>query len=68
LRPLLDIARRTGTTTRTTALIALGALTTTPVALVSGPYGLLVVLGGAAVIQGMLEDLRKAAWWPTPGP
>ncbi|MFD3503607.1 MFS transporter [Streptomyces sp. NPDC058678] len=56
------IARRTRTTTRTTALIALGALTTTALALVPGPYSLLVALSVAAgMVRGNLTLLQATA-------
>nr|WP_156699593.1 MFS transporter [Streptomyces sp. Z38] len=56
------IARRTGATARTTALIALGALTTAALALVPGPYGLLVALSVAAgMVRGNLTLLQATA-------
>ncbi|GAB2767738.1 MFS transporter [Streptomyces bullii] len=56
------LARRTGTTTRTTALIALGALTTAALALISGPYSLLVALSVAAgMVRGNLTLLQATA-------
>ncbi|WP_217238493.1 hypothetical protein [Streptomyces sp. AC555_RSS877] len=56
------IARRTGTATRTTALIALGALTTMFLALVPGPYALLVALSVVAGMErGTLTLLQTTA-------
>ncbi|MFF6914342.1 MFS transporter [Streptomyces sp. NPDC012466] len=56
------LARRTGTTTRTIALIALGALTTAALALVPGPYALLVALSVAAgMVRGNLTLLQATA-------
>ncbi len=56
------IARRTGATARTTALIALGALTTAALALVPGPYALLVALSVAAgMVRGNLTLLQATA-------
>ncbi|MEU3684312.1 MFS transporter [Streptomyces sp. NPDC030592] len=46
------LARRTTATARTTALIALGALTTAAFAAVPGPYALLIVM---AVVAGMVR-------------
>ncbi|MDQ0601974.1 MFS family permease [Streptomyces canus] len=56
------IARRTRTTARTTALIALGALATAALALVPGPYALLVALSVAAgMVRGNLTLLQATA-------
>ncbi|WSY91501.1 hypothetical protein OH809_11500 [Streptomyces sp. NBC_00873] len=46
------LARHTGTTARTAALIALGGLTTAVFAFTSGPYGLVIAL---AVVAGMVR-------------
>lgn len=46
------LARRTGVTTRTVALIALGGTTTAAFAIVSGPFPLLV---GIAIVAGMVR-------------
>lgn len=56
------LARRTGVTARTVALIALGGLTTAALALVPGPYALLVVLSVAAgMVRGNLTLLQATA-------
>ncbi|MFE9445834.1 MFS transporter [Streptomyces sp. NPDC006602] len=56
------IARHTRTTTRTTALIALGALTTAALALVPGPYALLAALSVVAgTVRGNLTLLQATA-------
>lgn len=56
------LARHTGTTARTTALIALGAAATAALALVPGPYVLLVVLSVAAgMVRGNLTLLQATA-------
>ncbi|MFD5895911.1 MFS transporter [Streptomyces sp. NPDC060366] len=53
------LARRSGATTRTTSLIALGGLTTAALALVPGPYALLVALSIAAgMVRGNLTLLQ----------
>ncbi|MFE1440127.1 MFS transporter [Streptomyces sp. NPDC058739] len=57
-----SLARRTGTTARTVVLIALGALTTAALAVVPGPYGLLLVVSVAAgVVRGNLTLLQATA-------
>ncbi|MFD3664800.1 MFS transporter [Streptomyces sp. NPDC058659] len=56
------LARRTGTTTRTVVLIALGSLTTAALALTPGPYGLVTALSVAAgVVRGNLTLLQATA-------
>ncbi|MET7344701.1 MFS transporter [Streptomyces sp. NPDC005547] len=56
------LAARTGVTARTTALIALGGLTTAALALTPGPYALLVVLSIAAgMIRGNITLLQATA-------
>ncbi|MFD4258673.1 MFS transporter [Streptomyces sp. NPDC058534] len=56
------LARRTGVRARTVALIALGGLTTAALALVPGPYALLVVLSVAAgMVRGNLTLLQATA-------
>ncbi|MGW6538517.1 MFS transporter [Streptomyces sp. NPDC055011] len=56
------LARRTGTTTRTVVLIALGALTTAAFAAVPGPYGLLMAVSVVAgVVRGNLTLLQATA-------
>ncbi|MFD3488774.1 MFS transporter [Streptomyces sp. NPDC058665] len=56
------LARRTGATTRATALIALGGLTTAALALVPGPYTVLVALSIAAgMVRGNLTLLQATA-------
>ncbi|MFD8976529.1 MFS transporter [Streptomyces sp. NPDC059593] len=56
------LARRTGTTTRTVVLIVLGALTTAALAVVPGPYGLLIAVSVAAgVVRGNLTLLQATA-------
>lgn len=56
------LARHTGATTRTALLIALGGITTATLALVSGPYPLLVALSVAAgMVRGNLTLLQATA-------
>ncbi|MGY1456703.1 MFS transporter [Streptomyces sp. SS8] len=56
------LARRTTVTARTTSLIALGGATTAALALVPGPYGLLVTLSVAAgMVRGNLTLLQATA-------
>ncbi|MFD9421832.1 MFS transporter, partial [Streptomyces sp. NPDC060054] len=56
------LARRTGVTARTVALIALGGLTTAALALAPGPYTLLVALSVAAgMVRGNLTLLQATA-------
>ncbi|MEU2027001.1 MFS transporter [Streptomyces sp. NPDC016469] len=56
------LAARTGVTTRTTALIALGGVTTAALALTPGPYLLLVVLSIAAgMVRGNITLLQATA-------
>ncbi|MFC4495642.1 MFS transporter [Streptomyces ovatisporus] len=56
------LARRTGVTTRTTALIAAGGATTAALALVPGPIVLLTVLAVAAgTVRGNLTLLQATA-------
>ncbi|SFL92748.1 MFS transporter [Streptomyces pini] len=56
------LARRTTVTARTTSLIALSGATTAALALVPGPYGLLVALSVAAgAVRGNLTLLRATA-------
>ncbi|MFE7711402.1 MFS transporter [Streptomyces sp. NPDC057486] len=56
------LARRTGATARTTALIALGGVTTAALALVPGPYPLLTALSVAAgMVRGNLTLLQATA-------
>ncbi|WP_329239124.1 MFS transporter [Streptomyces canus] len=56
------LARRTQPTTRTTALMALGGATTAALALVAGPYALLVSLSIAAgAVRGNLTLLQATA-------
>ncbi|QHY96846.1 Major Facilitator Superfamily protein [Streptomyces sp. S4.7] len=56
------LARRSGTTARTTALIALGGLTTAALGLVPGPYTVLVALSIAAgMVRGNLTLLQATA-------
>ncbi|MFD3822620.1 MFS transporter [Streptomyces sp. NPDC058625] len=56
------LARRTRPTARTTALIALGGVTTAALALAPGPYALLVVLSIAAgTVRGNLTLLQATA-------
>ncbi|MFE5616828.1 MFS transporter [Streptomyces sp. NPDC056524] len=56
------LARRTGTTTRTVVLIALGGMTTAALAVTPGPYGLLLVVSIAAgVVRGNLTLLQATA-------
>ncbi|MFD0069787.1 MFS transporter, partial [Streptomyces sp. NPDC127574] len=56
------LARRTTPTTRTVTLIALGGLTTAALALVPGPYALVIALSIAAgMIRGNLTLLQATA-------
>ncbi|WP_329384893.1 MFS transporter [Streptomyces sp. NBC_01716] len=56
------LARRSGTTVRTTALIALGGLTTATLGLVPGPYTVLVALSiTAGMVRGNLTLLQATA-------
>ncbi|MEU5364037.1 MFS transporter [Streptomyces sp. NPDC005925] len=56
------LARRTGPTGRTVALVALGSLTTATLALVPGPYGVLAALSVAAgTVRGNLTLLQATA-------
>jgi MFS family permease len=56
------LARRTSVTQRTTALLTLGGVTTVALALVPGPYGLLVALAVAAgTVRGNLTLLQATA-------
>ncbi|MEU4066479.1 MFS transporter [Streptomyces wedmorensis] len=56
------LARHTGTTVRTTTLIALGALTTAALALTPGPYGLIIAVSIAAgMVRGNLTLLQATA-------
>ncbi|MFE7310922.1 MFS transporter, partial [Streptomyces sp. NPDC057546] len=56
------LARRTGVTTRTTTLIALGGVTTAALAVTPGPYALLVALSVAAgMVRGNLTLLQATA-------
>ncbi|MFD3961110.1 MULTISPECIES: MFS transporter [Streptomyces] len=56
------IARRTEVTARTTTLIALGGLTTAALALVPGPYALLIALSiVAGMVRGNLTLLQATA-------
>ncbi|MFB6619911.1 MFS transporter [Streptomyces sp. NPDC056367] len=56
------LARHLGVTSRTVTLIALGALTTTALTTVAGPYALLVALSVlAGVIRGNLTLLQATA-------
>ncbi|SBU92201.1 Predicted arabinose efflux permease, MFS family [Streptomyces sp. Ncost-T6T-1] len=56
------LARRTSPTTRTIALVALGAVTTAALALTPGPYALLVALSVAAgTVRGNLTLLQATA-------
>ncbi|MET8326216.1 MFS transporter [Streptomyces sp. NPDC005181] len=56
------LARRTGATARTTTLIALGGVTTAALALVAGPYALLIALSVAAgTVRGNLTLLQATA-------
>ncbi|MGC4950056.1 MFS transporter [Streptomyces sp. DT224] len=56
------LARRTSATTRTTILIALGALTTAAFAAVPGPYALFIALSVAAgMVRGNLTLLQATA-------
>lgn len=57
-----SLARRTHPTTRTVVLITLGALTTAALAVVPGPYGLLIgVAIVAGVVRGNLTLLQATA-------
>ncbi|EFL20275.1 MFS transporter [Streptomyces sp. C] len=56
------LARRTSATTRTTTLIGLGALTTAALALLSGPFALIVLLSVlAGAVRGNLTLLQATA-------
>ncbi|MFF8609655.1 MFS transporter [Streptomyces sp. NPDC015346] len=56
------LARRTGPTTRTVLLIALGGLTTAAFALIPGPYILLLAVAtGAGMVRGNLTLLQATA-------
>jgi MFS family permease len=56
------LARRTGATLRAALLIALGGITTAAIALVPGPYALLVALSIAAgMVRGNLTLLQATA-------
>ncbi|MFF5785532.1 MFS transporter [Streptomyces sp. NPDC012693] len=56
------LARRTGTTVRTTTLLALGALTTAALAVTPGPYGLVIAVSIAAgTVRGNLTLLQATA-------
>ncbi|MFD5728468.1 MFS transporter [Streptomyces sp. NPDC058368] len=56
------LARRTSATTRTTILIALGALTTAAFAAVPGPYALLIAVSVmAGMVRGNLTLLQATA-------
>ncbi|MET8435983.1 MFS transporter [Streptomyces sp900116325] len=56
------LARRTAVTTRTVALIALGGATTAALAIVPGPYALLLMLSVAAgMVRGNLTLLQATA-------
>ncbi|MFI6966410.1 MFS transporter [Streptomyces sp. NPDC050149] len=56
------LAARTGVTARTTALIALGGVTTAALALAPGPYALLVTLSIAAgMVRGNITLLQATA-------
>ncbi|WP_274035077.1 MFS transporter [Streptomyces sp. MMBL 11-1] len=56
------LARRTSPTTRTIALVALGAVTTAALALTPGPYALLVALSVVAgTVRGNLTLLQATA-------
>ncbi|MFI8515799.1 MFS transporter [Streptomyces sp. NPDC085460] len=57
-----SLARHTGTTTRTVALIALGSLTTAALAVTPGPYGLLIAVSVVAgMVRGNLTLLQATA-------
>ncbi|WP_432190272.1 MFS transporter [Streptomyces sp. Tue6028] len=57
-----SLARRTGPTARTVTLIGLGGLTTAALALVPGPYTLLVALSVAAgMVRGNITLLQATA-------
>ncbi|MFE2010418.1 MFS transporter [Streptomyces sp. NPDC059491] len=56
------LARHTGTTVRTTTLVALGALTTAALAVTPGPYGLVIAVSIAAgMVRGNLTLLQATA-------
>ncbi|MFD3534552.1 MFS transporter [Streptomyces sp. NPDC058664] len=56
------LARHTGTTVRTTTLLALGALTTAALAVTPGPYGLVIAVSIAAgMVRGNLTLLQATA-------
>ncbi|WP_037808653.1 MFS transporter [Streptomyces sp. NRRL F-2580] len=56
------LARRTGTTARTTTLVGLGGLTTAALAVTAGPYALLVALAVVAgTVRGNLTLLQATA-------
>ncbi|MFD9240506.1 MFS transporter [Streptomyces sp. NPDC059556] len=56
------LAHHTGTTVRTTTLIALGALTTAALAVTPGPYGLVIAVSIAAgMVRGNLTLLQATA-------
>ncbi|MET9959609.1 MFS transporter [Streptomyces sp. NPDC006326] len=56
------LARHTGTITRTATLVGLGGLTTSALALIPGPYVLLVVLSVlAGIVRGNLTLLQATA-------
>ncbi|MFD7629774.1 MFS transporter [Streptomyces sp. NPDC059851] len=56
------LARHSGTVTRTAALVGVGGLTTAALALVPGPYPLLVVLSVlAGIVRGNLTLLQATA-------
>ncbi|WP_405669461.1 MFS transporter [Streptomyces sp. NBC_00055] len=56
------LARRTAVTTRTVALIALGGATIAALAIVPGPYALLLMLSVAAgMVRGNLTQLKATA-------
>ncbi|MFJ5728935.1 MFS transporter [Streptomyces paradoxus] len=57
-----SLARRTGATTRTVLLMCAGAVTTATLALVPGPYPLLLALAvGAGMVRGNLTLLQATA-------
>ncbi|MFE5655501.1 MFS transporter [Streptomyces sp. NPDC056517] len=56
------LARHTGTTVRTTTLIALGALTTAALAVTPGPYGMVIAVSiSAGMVRGNLTLLQATA-------
>ncbi|MGE7316746.1 MFS transporter [Staphylococcus capitis] len=56
------LARRTTATTRTTTLIALGAITTAALAAVPGPYALIIAVSiTAGMVRGNLTLLQATA-------